>query len=44
MHYRFVLSVGGIQWQSDDMYGPTCSAAKPCGWSDGGAGAKPSGC
>ena len=34
----YVLSVGGIQWQSDDMYGPECSSAKPCAWTDGGAG------
>jgi len=34
----YVLSVGGSEWQSDDMYGPTCSAAKPCGWESGGGG------
>jgi len=34
----YLLSVGGIQWQSDDMYGPECSKTKPCAWTDGGAG------
>ena len=34
----YVLSVGGTQWSSDDMYGPTCSSTKPCGWSSGGGG------
>ena len=34
----YVLSVGGTQWQSDDIYGPDCSSSKPCGWTDGGAG------
>ena len=34
----YVLSVGGVQWNSDDMYGPECSSAKPCGWTDTGAG------
>ena len=34
----FVLSVGGIQWSSDDIYGPTCTAESPCGWTDGGGG------
>jgi subtilase family serine protease len=34
----YVLSVGGTQWDSDDLYGPTCSRAKPCGWSSGGGG------
>lgn len=34
----YVLSVGGTQWSSDDIYGPECSADKPCGWTDGGAG------
>ena len=43
----YVLSVGGTQWSSDDIYGPTCSASAPCGWSDTGCGtawqhAKPS--
>lgn len=33
-----MLSVGGTQWSSDDMYGPDCSASKPCGWTDGGGG------
>jgi len=34
----YVLSVGGVQWQSDDMYGPECSSSRPCGWTDGGSG------
>jgi len=34
----FVLSIGGLQWTSDDMYGPECSKASPCGWSSGGGG------
>ena len=34
----FVLSVGGLEWSSDDMYGPTCSSAAPCGWDSGGGG------
>lgn len=34
----YVLSVGGTQWASDDMYGPACSATAPCGWTDGGGG------
>lgn len=34
----YVLSVGGIQWSSDDIYGPECSPDKPCAWTDGGAG------
>ena len=34
----YVLSVGGIQWTSDDIYGPECSSDKPCGWTDGGSG------
>ena len=34
----YVLSVGGTQWSSDDIYGPQCSSEKPCGWTDGGAG------
>jgi subtilase family serine protease len=31
----YVLSVGGTQWSSDDMYGPTCSRSSPCAWTDG---------
>ena len=34
----FVLSVGGTEWSSDDMYGPTCSSTQPCGWDSGGGG------
>lgn len=34
----YLLSVGGTQWQSDDIYGPECSSSKPCAWTDGGAG------
>jgi tripeptidyl-peptidase-1 len=34
----YVLSVGGTEWQPDDMYGPSCSSTKPCGWESGGGG------
>jgi tripeptidyl-peptidase I len=34
----YVLSVGGTQWSSDDIYGPECSASAPCGWTDTGCG------
>jgi len=34
----YLLSVGGTEWSADTMYGPTCSADKPCGWSGGGGG------
>jgi subtilase family serine protease len=34
----YVLSVGGTQWSSDDIYGPSCSPTSPCGWSDTGCG------
>ena len=34
----YVLSVGGSQWQSDDIYGPNCSPTSPCGWTSGGGG------
>ena len=31
-------TIAGLQWTSDDMYGPECSKASPCGWSSGGGG------
>eukprot|EP00756_Hemistasia_phaeocysticola_P049088 Hpha_TRINITY_DN23520_c0_g1::TRINITY_DN23520_c0_g1_i1::g.186524::m.186524/K01279/TPP1, CLN2; tripeptidyl-peptidase I len=34
----YVLSVGGTQFQSDDIYGPSCSSTKPCAWESGGSG------
>ena len=30
--------MGGTEWSSDDIYGPTCSSTKPCGWDSGGGG------
>jgi len=34
----YVLSVGGLEWRPDTMYGPACSSGSPCGWSGGGGG------
>lgn len=34
----YVLSVGGLEWRPDTMYGPSCSSTHPCGWSGGGGG------